>query len=219
MSACCSSFACAADAQFGAARAQADLARYRNTGPDATTRALRDALRNLIRPDTSLLDVGAGIGALTHELLARTQASATVVEASSAYLRAARQEVERRGLAGRVTFTEGDFVAVAPRVPTADIVAMDRVVCCYPTVQPLLEAALARARRLFAYSYPRDRWYVRAVIAVENVVRRLRRNPFRTFVHPPAAMLALVAREGFRLRTRQRTVAWAIEVWERATTT
>src|ERR1041385_1488639 len=58
---------------------------------------------------------------------------------------------------GRIEWVEGDFVAVAATVPSADLVALDRVVCCYPAYAPLLEQAAAHSRRLLAMSYPRDR--------------------------------------------------------------
>jgi magnesium-protoporphyrin O-methyltransferase len=164
----------------------------------------------------SVLDVGAGVGALTCELLAGTSATATIVEASSAYLDAARRAVERLGIADRVRFLHGDFVELAGAVAPVDVVTMDRVVCCYPAFAPLLEAAAARAARGVALSYPRNRWFVRAVMAVQNRFREWRHSPFRTFAHPPAAIHALLAERGFRLRRARPMLVWTVEVWERA---
>ena len=48
---------------------------------------------------------------------------------------------ERRGHAGRVTFRLGDFKVVAPDLPLADVVTLDRVVCCDPDFTSLLTAA------------------------------------------------------------------------------
>jgi hypothetical protein len=44
------------------------------------------------------------------------------------------------------------------------VVTLDRVVCCYPDAETLLRAAAQRARKLVAFTYPRDRWYVRVFI-------------------------------------------------------
>ena len=93
---------------------------------------------------------------------------------------------------------------------------MDRVVCCYPSFRPLLDAAISHARRTLAHSYPRDRWYVRLGIWFNNFNRRLRRNPFRTFVHPPAEMHTIASQQGFRLKGSVTTRIWCIEVWERS---
>lgn len=169
MSACCSGYAGESASHFGPARAAADLDRYRKRGPDPTTRLLTEEVRREAASISTILDVGGGIGALTFALLEHTQASAVLVEASSAFLEVARQETERRQLDGRVAFAEGDFVELASELPPADLVTMDRVVCCYPSATPLLEAGLTHATRYFAFSYPRELWYVRAMLAFENL--------------------------------------------------
>jgi hypothetical protein len=47
-------------------------------------------------------------------------------------------------------------------------VALDRVVCCYPSWERLLDAALGHAERCLALSYPRDAWYVRLGMTLEK---------------------------------------------------
>jgi len=217
LTSCCSGYTDAADAQFGRAKAKADLARYRRHGPNPTTRMLANGVRAVVPDLPTLLDVGAGVGALAHELLDVTSTSATLVEASSAYLRTAQQEAERRGQLERCAFHLGDFVDLAPGLAEAAAVTMDRVVCCYHAFGPLLDAGFRHAQRAFAYSYPRDRWYVRLGVALENFVRRLRRSSFRMAVHPPAAMQALAEGHGFELVTRQHTLTWCVEIWKRRT--
>jgi magnesium-protoporphyrin O-methyltransferase len=190
-----------------------DLARYRRKGPDATTRMLRELLATPSPTAGTLLDIGAGIGALTFELLSAGFRHATAVDASPAYVAAGRQEAARRSLAGSVDWVEGDFVHLAPRLAPADVVTLDRVVCCYPAYEPLLESALDRAQLVVGLSYPRDRWYVRAVIALDNGLRWLRCSAFRTFVHSPAGMVALLRTRGFRLVGRRTTLAWSVDVY------
>jgi len=65
-------------------------------------------------------------------LLAAGAAHATSVDASAAYLEAARKESSRRGLVDRVTYRHGDFVELAESIPPADIVTLDRVINVYP---------------------------------------------------------------------------------------
>lgn len=64
------------DSVFSARRARKDLARYRKKGPDKTTRLLIDALRAAGVEGKTLLDIGAGIGAIDHDLLDAGVASA-----------------------------------------------------------------------------------------------------------------------------------------------
>jgi SAM-dependent methyltransferase len=214
MSSCCSSFCTASQRHFTATVARRDLKLYRRRGPDLTTRLLRDAILSAGSGST-VLDVGAGIGALSFELLAAGAARATAVEAAPAYLTAAREEAGRRNFSDRFELVHGDFVTVAGSIAPAEVVAMDRVVCCYPAYQPLLEAALQRSRRLFAFSYPRDRWHVRAMVAVQNLGRALFRNPFRTFVHSARDIDALIERHGFSRMQRCQTMVWSADLYVR----
>jgi magnesium-protoporphyrin O-methyltransferase len=136
-----------------------------------------------------------------------------VVDASSAYLAAASEEASRRDRSPSTEFVHGDFLAMASKLSSASVVTLDRVVCCYPLYEPLLEHALQLAKTGFAMSYPRDRWFVRAGIWFENAMRRRRGNPFRAFVHPPSEMMRIVERAGFELASRRRTPAWSSDVF------
>jgi cyclopropane fatty-acyl-phospholipid synthase-like methyltransferase len=211
---CCGSGFCrATDRQFNARRVGQEVERYRRKGPDVTTRLLRDGLTTAGPLTGSLLDVGCGIGALTFELLNHGIERAVAVDASEAYVKAARDEANRRGGSESIEWRHADFVSRAGEFQTATVVAMDRVVCCYPAYEPILSAAVNRAERWFALSYPRDRWYVRAATALENSGRALIRNPFRTFVHPVAEMERLIRDAGFRLVHRSGTAIWRVDVY------
>ena len=97
----------------------------------------------------------------------------------------------------------------------AEIVTLDRVVCCYPDYSALLRTAAACARGVIALSFPRDRWYVRLVFGVENLMRRATGNAFRTFVHSPAQMAAVLTAAGWRRLGQRTTLVWCVERWGR----
>ena len=156
--ACCG-FANGVNRQFTKAKAAQELQRYHRRGARPTTRLLLEGLSQTGRIEGTLLDVGAGVGALTFELLERGMESAVVVEASNAYAETFENEAMRRGRDAAVRMLRGDLLDVAERVERADVVTMDRVVCCYPLYAELLREALQRATRTFAFSYPRDCWY------------------------------------------------------------
>ena len=206
----------AAEELFGESMARRDLRRYHKKGPDKTTRLMLDAIRATGASGVTLLDVGAGVGVLHHELFGREVASATHVEASSAYLNEARGETGRRGNADLVEFVRGDFVDVAPRIAGADVVTLDRVICCYPDYRGLLDAAGSKAQRLLALSHPRDRWSVRLVLGVLNLLCRVRRSAFRVFVHPSSDVDAAIRMLGFRQCSVRTTIAWQVRLYERA---
>lgn len=216
MSVCCSTYRDVAGAQFDDKIARRDLQSYRKKGPGPTARLLRDLLAEAGRIGGVLLDVGSGIGGLTFELLERGADRAIVVDASAAYLTAAAQEATRRDRLRVVEFVHGDFLEVASRIPKASVVTLDRVISCYPAYKTLLDESLKHAERAFAYSYPRDVWYVAAAIWIENAVRRLKSNPFRAFVHPVDRMTAVIERADFKLVARRQTWLWSADVWTRS---
>jgi len=201
---------------FDARVARRDLKRYRKRGASPCTRQLLTAIEAAPVPrGSTLLDVGGGVGAIHHHLLERGFARATQVDASSAYLGVAAEEVERLGHDGRVDLRHGDFHALAVTLPPVDVVTLDRVVCCDPDFAAMLGQAAAHALRLVAFTYPRPRWIVRVVISLGNSVCRLRGRTFRAYVHPPAAMAAVLERNGLRRRWAGGTFIWAAEVFER----
>ena len=211
---CCAIFDETVDQQFTRKKAQQELQRYRQKGPGPTARLLLEGLTKAGVIKGALLDVGAGVGALTFELLDRGIARAIIVEASAAYAAAAGDESVRRGRTAHVELTRGDFVQVETTLPTAQVVTLDRVVCCYPSYEPLLSEALRHTERALALSYPRDRWYVRGVMRLDNALRS-RRNKFKTFVHPETRIWDLITRAGFDLVFRKHTFVWSADVFVR----
>lgn len=214
---CSCGFREAVDQLFNEQVAARDLAGYRKKGPGPTARLLVDGLTKAGTIEGVLLDIGSGIGALTFELLDRGLSRGIAVDASMAYVSAGREEAVRRGRADVTEFVHGDFLDLASRLPRARVVTLDRVICCYPDYEPLIEEALRHAERSFALSYPRDRWWVRTLIAAENAGRRLRGKSFRTYVHPAAQVEAIIDRAGFRAVSRRRTWVWSADVYLRST--
>jgi SAM-dependent methyltransferase len=216
MSCCCSSVGDAVERQFSQRKAAKELGRYRAKGPEPTTRLLLAGLTKAGLLHGRLLDVGSGIGALTFEMLERGVTSAVGVDLSSAHVETASKEASRRNLSDCTRFVQGDFVDVASQLPSVDIVALDRVVCCYPEYEGLLDESLRHANLYFAFSYPRDLWYVRAWVGLENGWRRITRNTFRAFVHPVSAMENVIHRSGFKRLSRGRTRTWSADVYARS---
>lgn len=204
------------DEQFDARAAERELAAYRKRGPSANTRRLAAALGAGGAAGFTVLDVGAGMGGLHHLLLEAGAASAVDVDASRPYLEAARSEAERRGLGERVRFEFGDLTLIAGRIEPADLVALDRVVCCHPDVVALVGTAADRTKRRLALVLPHDRAWIRAAVAVANLVERLRRRTFRVFIHPVAAVDAAATGAGLVLLERRSLGPfWQLLAYER----
>lgn len=195
--------------------AREELADYRENGPADTTRMLLDALIQRDVRGLTLIDIGGGVGAIQHELLQAGVDQGVGVDASTAYLNAARSESERLGHAERMDYRHGDFVALASQIEAADIVTLDRVLCCYPNVQALVGLSSERARRFYGVVFPRDNALYRLVQRLMNLYFRLARNPYRFFIHPTRTVDALLTAQGFRRAFRRTTWFWQVLVYER----
>jgi magnesium-protoporphyrin O-methyltransferase len=200
---------------FDQKTADEDLARYRQDGPDRTTRMLLDMIRSVGLRGATILDVGAGIGVIDHELLDDVAEHAILVDASAPAIDAARAEARRRGHLDRMEFVEGDFVAQASDIDRAQIVTLDRVVCCYADVGSLVRMSASRARALYGLVLPRDRTIVRLGLRLLNVWFRIRGIGYRSYAHPNRVVDALVADAGLRPRIEDRTFAWRVVLYDR----
>jgi hypothetical protein len=212
---CCTTTTTRIESVFNDKLAACDLRRYRKKGPKRSTRLLLDALKAGGVEGKTLLDIGGGIGAIQHELLDAGAGSATSVEASGPYLKVAKQESERRGHDGRADFRYGDFVELASEIEPADVVTLDRVICCYPDMERLVGLSTARARELYGVVYPRDTGLVRLGFAMVNLVLRLLRKPMRAFVHRSADLEALVHASGLTSELSTRAGAWSVALYRR----
>ncbi|MEO8452822.1 MAG: class I SAM-dependent methyltransferase [Gemmatimonadota bacterium] len=206
---------------FDARSAGKDLQRYREHGADSTTRMLIDALRTALGRSNSrevtLLDVGAGIGVIHHELVDANVSEAVHVDAAPAYVEAAREETGRRHHQARVRFVVGDFVAISDAIEAADLVTLDRVICCYADMDGLVRRSAEKARSFYGAVYPRRDWWVRAMVGVQNGLRRLKGSPFRTFLHSPKAIANRLREVGLEPVERRRTLVWEVVVFRRET--
>ena len=192
---------------------------YQRNGPSKTTRLLLDGLRAAgggSVEDATLLNIGGGEGAIQLELFSQGLGSATDVDASGAYLAVAREEARRRGYDERVTYHHGNFVELADEIEPADFVTLDRVICCFDDMPALVGASVARARRVYGVVYPRDDWWVRAGMMTENALMRLRRHPFRSYVHPTHAVDAIVRAAGLKQQSFHRGAIWQVVIYARA---
>jgi SAM-dependent methyltransferase len=203
------------DVQFDAAEADAKLREYRAHGPKGWTARLIAELSREGVDGLTVLDIGAGVGAVHQSLLAAGASTATDVDASGAYLAASREEAERRGLRDRVTYLKGDAVRLASDLPDADLVAMDRVVCCYADMGGLVRVAADRTRRRLGLVLPRDGAWIRAGVGLSNRWSRLRGDPFRVYVHRTDAVLDVARAAGLQLVAAHRGWFWQTLVLER----
>lgn len=200
---------------FNEKTARKNLKQYLKKGPARTTQMLLQAIRDADGPAKSLLDIGGGVGAIQLELLQQGLQKVYSVDASPAYQAVARVEAERRGYQDRIVYLMGDFVELAPQIPEADIVTLDRVICCYPDVEQLVGLSAQRARRLYGLVFPRERWWVKLGVKALNTLMWLFQRPFRTYVHSTQVVNNILHRQGFIRRYHRTRGMWQVMVYVR----
>jgi hypothetical protein len=203
------------DKVFDEKHARSKARAYARDGVTGDERRIVDLVRGRMAPGYSVLEIGGGVGEIHLELLRDGAARALNVELATQYERVAAELIRERALGDRVERRLGDFVREAGSVPAADVVVMNRVVCCYPDADALVEAAADHARRYLVMTIPVDRWWIRLGIALGNAVLALRRNTFRGYVHATRAVLAAAERRGMRLAERRRGFIWQLIALER----
>jgi magnesium-protoporphyrin O-methyltransferase len=146
--------------------------------------------------DATVLAIGGGVGEIEIELLKRGAREAVNLELSPAYDDEADRLLADAGLSGRAARRRHDIAVAPDAVDPADVVVLHRVVCCYPDYERLLAAAGDHANRVLVFSFPRRNLASRSFVALQNLGFRLAGKEFRTFAHPPGAMLAVLRAHG-----------------------
>ncbi len=206
MTGCCDPRGC--DAVFTPGYARRTARKLRTTGLDDTATRMVEYLVAGGLEGASVLEIGGGVGGLHTELLRRGASRATNLELSSAYEVEAARMLEESGLDDRVDRRLVNIANEPEAIEPADVVVLHRVVCCYPDYEGLLGAAADHARRMLIFSYPRPHLLTRAQTAFENIGYAVRRQDFRTFVHSPDAMVAVLADHGLQVTHAGRNRMW-----------
>ncbi len=164
---------------------------------------------------SSVLEVGCGVGALSTTLLKKGATAASYVEISRDYLNAAREVAEREGVSEKASFHLDDFVSSPTHHATADIVMLDRVVCCHPDGEALIAKAARHSKRHLVYTYPRPLWFLHIFRVVLGLLMRLSRQDYRFFVHDPERLLRGATRAGHSLVATRSIGLWRLVVVSR----
>ncbi len=205
---CCSVY----ESQFDAEHAVVAAQRYRTEGLVGPARAIAEALIERGVSGRTVIDFGGGVGSLGLELVRAGAASSVNVELSSAYRKAASALALEYGVEDRVTIQIADAADPMAGLGQADIVVMNKVVCCYPDGDALMDVAAGAAKEVLAVSYPTVHFVSRAIIGLGNWQRGRRGNGFRAFVHP-MQVIDRPEGAGFSPMLIRRRPVWSLKVW------
>src|SRR2546430_650921 len=179
--------------------------------------ALRPSGSRRLSPGRTLLEVGGGIGAIQIELLRAGITRAVNIELTPTYEDAAQGLLREAGLEDRVERRVMDFADASSEVEAADIVIMNRVICCYPDMPKLAGAAAGHTREVLVVSFPKERWWTRALISVGDLALSVAPQQFQIFLHPPDKILATSDRHGLKTVSTQTSFFWEVASLRRTT--
>jgi magnesium-protoporphyrin O-methyltransferase len=189
--------------------------RFKRRGPDRPSRKLIDGLRSQGIQGFSLLDIGCGVGGVHLTLLKGGALTAQAVEISAGMIEAAVGLSKEMKLDSRVEHVHGDFVGLNGGIRVADVVILDKVVCCYPDPELLLGKATARTKKLLAISYPGRRRISRIVFGGMHRLGQWLGWSFRPYYHEPAEIDRLIEGFGFTEQFADSTLIWQVKVWSK----
>jgi SAM-dependent methyltransferase len=197
-------------------------ARKRETAAPITADLL-NALDEAGLDGRTLLDVGCGTGDLALAALGRGARSVSGFDLGAGAIANARALAQERGLSDRAVFEVGDGSELP--LPKADVVVLNRVVCCYPSADALLANTLSATRSVFAFTAPVDRGIIGACNRILGwlgnrwyALRSKKFRGFRVFLHDLSEIEGRVVSAGFVPKARQqRRLVWDLRVYERAT--
>lgn len=187
--------------------------RYLKKGLEVSQRQLVQGVTQAGIAGAALLEIGCGVGYLHQTLLKSGAASAEGIDLSERMLAEAATLARELGITERVHYRQGDFVELSGEVAPADVTLLDKVVCCYPDAAALVRTSLAKTRRVYALTYPRDRRITRLGAALIAFAFWLIRSPVRNYIHDPGTIEAWVLGAGFRKTYENRTLLWLTQVY------
>ena len=200
---------------FDEETAKKDLKRYHKKGVDKSTQMLIDALSDNSLKGLSLIDIGGGIGAIQHKLFNHGIQKAVHVDGSTSYINTAKQEAERLEITDKIEYHHGNFVDIAPALAPADVVTLDRVLCCFDDMYGLVSSSSSLAKKYYALVYPQDSAIAKFVTSIGNLFLRITNNSFRTFIHPTEEVENIIFKNNFERVHFSRKGIWQVVVYAR----
>ena len=188
---------------------------YLKNGLNRESQKLVEWVSNRLDGSQTIMEIGCGAGMLHQELLQQNKVERAIgIDASTAGLKAAARNADRLNLSDRVSYFKQDFAQHAEMHGPADLVVLDRVICCYPYLDLLLGQAAEKASRFLAISFPLENFLVRLGVKTADFFLTLFGSGYHPYLHGHDNILKTAEEAGLTLAHTNRHMYWQIMVFE-----
>ncbi|MBI3363996.1 MAG: methyltransferase domain-containing protein [Ignavibacteriae bacterium] len=191
------------------------LKKFRKKGLAKEQRYLAEGILSTNVTGKSILEIGSGVGGLHLTLLKDGARAAFGIDLAEGMVDGAKQLSHEMGFSDLASYRAGDFAHIADEIAEADIVILDKVVCCYEDVDDLVAKSLSKTRGVYALSFPRPIFPVKLSFQTMIAIGKLFKWPFRPYWHDWDAMLKKIRADGFQEVAHRDTFVWAAYVFRR----
>ncbi len=190
--------------------------RYKNSGLSRSSKLLLNFILEEGARDMSVLDLGCGAGGLSIELLKQGARDSVGFDLSPKMIKVASELAVTNLFEGRAKFQLGN--AATAELPSSDIVVMDKVLCCYSELAPLLKNAMGASRAMLGFVVPQDdgiaKWPLRLGVWVANLfLKRGGGVPF--YLHSLDLVDRTLRDSGFTRLRKRASRFWLVFLYSR----
>jgi len=217
---CCGAEEQQAKDKFFSARAKRYSKRFRKKGLSEEQQHLVSGIveaasrEKKFNPGT-VLEIGCGIAGLLITLLRQGTVHATGIDASQGMIEKAKENAAGSRLSEQMEFFHGDFAAMESSISPAEVVILDRVLCCDSNPEMLIRQSASKATRVYAVSFPRDFLPVRIFIKAGIAIAKLFPFQFTPYYHEPELLCQWIEEQGFSAHYSRHTFLWQVLVYRR----
>ncbi len=186
--------------------------RFERRGFEASQKQLLSALGAAGFQNSTILEIGCGVGHFNQTMLEQGAASATGIDLAPPMIEEARRWAEERGLSEQSTYIAGDFLEI-DHPDRAEVTVLDKVICCYPHADKLVPISASHTTRVYGFTVPKNRWYTRAGAIVGAGLMKILGSDFRPYVHNPDQIDKWLGDLGFELHNQASTFIWLSRVY------
>ncbi len=204
---------------FSLKMAAKELKKFNKSGPNKSSRKLIATLKKDISKGgttaLNLLDIGSGIGSIPLSLTSVGLSKISSIDISDAYQEVLKIEIKKSSENIDVEFYLGDFIGHSAKIEVADIVTLDKVICCYKDYRQLIEQSVNKSSRYYGIIIPRNTWWVKFGNNVGILFRKLFGTGFVTYIHPLEKIEKIIFDNNFSRIINQYSFEWQILLYQK----